>query len=203
MIPELVTPLWAIGVVGLASYLLGSIPFGVVITRLMGLGDVRQIGSGNIGATNVMRTGNKLAGGLTFALDAAKGAVAALVAGAMFGADAAQAAALAAFLGHLYPVYLGFKGGKGVATYLGLLFALAWPVALVTCATWLLTFKISRYSSLAGLTAVGMSSIYAGFMGYLPLVAVLVVMKVLVFLKHRDNIKRLWNRTEPRFKKKK
>jgi acyl phosphate:glycerol-3-phosphate acyltransferase len=202
MIPELVTPLWAIGMVGLLSYLVGSIPFGVVVARVMGLGDLRAIGSGNIGATNVMRTGNKMAGVLTFALDAAKGAIAALVAWAVFGADAAQAAALAAFLGHLYPVYLGFKGGKGVATFIGIVLALAWPVGLATCATWLVTFKASRYSSLAGLTACGMSSIYAAVMGYMPLVALLVVMKLMVFYKHRDNIKRLWNRTEPRFKKK-
>lgn len=202
MIPELVTPLWAIGLVGLLAYLLGSIPFGVVIARVMGLGDLRAIGSGNIGATNVMRTGNKLAGILTFVLDAAKGAIAAAIAWAIFGVDAAQAAALAAFLGHLFPVYLGFKGGKGVATFFGVVFLFAWPVGLVTAATWALTFKLSRYSSLAGLTAVGMSSIYAGLMGYLPVVALLVVMKVLVFWMHRENIKRLWNRTEPRFKKK-
>lgn len=202
MIPDLVTPLWAIGLVGLLGYLLGSVPFGVVVTRVMGLGDVRAIGSGNIGATNVMRTGNKLAGGLTFALDAAKGAVAAAIAWAIFGADAAQAAALAAFLGHLFPVYLGFKGGKGVSTFFGIVFLFAWPVGLVTAATWLVTFKLSRYSSLSGLMAVGMSSIYAGLMGYLPVVALLVVMKVLVFYMHRENIKRLWNRTEPRFKKK-
>jgi acyl phosphate:glycerol-3-phosphate acyltransferase len=202
MIPELVTPLWAIGVVGLLSYLVGSIPFGVVVARVMGLGDLRAIGSGNIGATNVMRTGNKLAGVLTFVLDAAKGAIAALIAWVVFGADAAQAAALAAFLGHLYPVYLGFKGGKGVATFIGIVLALGWPVGLATCATWLVTFKASRYSSLAGLTACGISSIYAALMGYMPLVALLVVMKVMVFYKHRDNIKRLWNRTEPRFKKK-
>ena len=202
MIPELVTPLWAIGLVGLVSYLVGSIPFGVVVARVMGLGDLRAIGSGNIGATNVMRTGNKLAGVLTFVLDAAKGAIAALVAWAVFGTDAAQAAALAAFLGHLYPVYLGFKGGKGVATFIGIVLALGWPVGLATCATWAVTFKASRYSSLAGLTACGMSSIYAALMGYMPMVALLVVMKVMVFYKHRDNIKRLWNRTEPRFKKK-
>lgn len=202
MIPELVTPLWLIGLVGLAAYALGSIPFGVVIAKLMGLGDLRTIGSGNIGATNVMRTGNKLAGIATFALDALKGAVAALLAGWLIAPDAGQAAALAAFIGHLYPVYIGFKGGKGVATFIGITLALAWPVGLATCATWIVTFKASRYSSLAGLTACGMSSIYAGFMGYLPVVAVLVVAKLLVFYKHRDNIVRLWNRTEPRFKKK-
>jgi glycerol-3-phosphate acyltransferase PlsY len=202
MIPELVTPLWLIGLVGLAAYALGSIPFGVVIAKLMGLGDLRSIGSGNIGATNVMRTGNKLAGIATFALDALKGAVAALLAGWLIAPDAGQAAALAAFIGHLYPVYIGFKGGKGVATFIGITLALAWPVGLATCATWIVTFKASRYSSLAGLTACGMSSIYAGVMGYLPVVAVLVVAKLLVFYKHRDNIRRLWNRTEPRFKKK-
>ena len=202
MMPELLSPLWLLGLIGLASYVLGSVPFGLVVARAMGLGDVRQIGSGNIGATNVMRTGNKLAGALTLLLDGGKGAVAVLIARVLAGEDAAQAAALAAFLGHLFPVFLGFRGGKGVATYLGVLLALAWPVGLATCATWVVTFKASRYSSLAGLTACGMSSIYAGVMGYLPVVVVLVVAKLLVFYKHRENIKRLWNRTEPRFKKK-
>ena len=181
MIPELVTPLWLIGLVGLAAYGLGSIPFGVVMARVMGLGDLRAIGSGNIGATNVMRTGNKAAGVATFALDALKGAAAALLAGWLIAPDAGQAAALAAFIGHLYPVYIGFKGGKGVATFIGIALALAWPVGLATCATWIVTFKASRYSSLAGLTACGMSSIYAAFMGYLPIVAVLVAAKLMVF----------------------
>jgi glycerol-3-phosphate acyltransferase PlsY len=199
--PEIVSPLWLLGLVGLVAYALGSIPFGVVIARLMGLGDLRTIGSGNIGATNVMRTGNKLAGALTFLLDAAKGGVAALLALVLIGPDAAQAAALAAFLGHLFPVYLGFKGGKGVATFLGITLALAWPVGLVTMATWLLTFKLSRYSSLSALVACGMSSLYAGLMGYMPIVVLLVVMKVLVFAMHRENIRRLLNRTEPRFRK--
>lgn len=202
MIPELVTPLWLLGLVGLVSYAVGSIPFGAVIARVMGLGDLCSVGSGNIGATNVMRTGNKAAGIATFALDALKGAIAALLAGWLIGPDAAQVAALAAFIGHLYPVYTGFKGGKGVAAFIGIALALAWPVGLATFATWIVTFKASRYSSLAGLTTCGMSSIYAGFMGYLPIVGVLVVAKILVFYKHRDNIKRLWNCTEPRFKKK-
>ena len=201
MIPDLVTPLWLIGLVGLAAYALGSIPFGVVIARVMGLGDLRAIGSGNIGATNVMRTGNKLAGVATFALDALKGAIAAVLAGWLIAPDAGQTAALAAFIGHLYPVYIGFKGGKGVATFIGITLALAWPVGLATCATWLVTFKASRYSSLAGLTACGMSSIYAAMMGYTSMIAVLLIAKLMVFYKHRDNIKRLWNRTEPRFKK--
>lgn len=201
--PEILSPLWLLGLIGLASYVLGSVPFGLVVTRAMGLGDVRQIGSGNIGATNVMRTGNKLAGALTLLLDAGKGAVAVLIARFAFGEDAAQVAALAAFLGHLYPVFLGFHGGKGVATYLGVLLALAWPVGLITCATWLIAFKLSRYSSLSALIAIGVSSFYAGFMGYLPLIAVLVVMKVLVFIRHKDNIRRLIARTEPRSPRKK
>lgn len=200
--PELMTPLWVLGLVGLAAYAVGSIPFGVVIARLMGLGNLRDIGSGNIGATNVMRTGNKLAGGLTFLLDAAKGGIAALVAFWTIGPDAAQVAALAAFLGHLYPVYIGFRGGKGVATFIGVTLALAWPVGLATCATWLVTFKLSRYSSLSALVACGFSSIYAAALGYMPLVALLVAMKLLVFYTHRDNIRRLLSRTEPRFKKK-
>ncbi|MGP9791944.1 glycerol-3-phosphate 1-O-acyltransferase PlsY [Roseinatronobacter sp. NSM] len=200
--PELMTQLWILGLVGLAAYAVGSIPFGVVIARVMGLGNLRDIGSGNIGATNVMRTGNKLAGGLTFLLDAAKGGIAALIAWWALGPDAAQVAALAAFLGHLYPVYIGFRGGKGVATFIGVALALAWPVGLATCATWLVTFKLSRYSSLSALVACGLSSIYAAVLGYVPLVALLVVMKLLVFYTHRDNIRRLLARTEPRFKKK-
>lgn len=202
MMPELSSPLVLIGLAGLLAYLIGSIPFGLVIARVMGLGNLRDIGSGNIGATNVMRTGNKLAGALTFLLDAAKGGIAALLALWAIGPDAAQAAALAAFLGHLYPVYQGFRGGKGVATFIGVTLALAWPVGLATCATWLLTFRLSRYSSLSALVACGLSSLYAGFLGYMPLVALLVVMKLLVFYTHRDNIRRLIARTEPRFKKK-
>lgn len=201
--PELLSPLWLLGLIGLGAYVLGSIPFGLVVTRAMGLGDVRQIGSGNIGATNVMRTGNKLAGALTLLLDAGKGVIAVLIARFAVGEDAAQVAALTAFLGHLYPVFLGFRGGKGVATYLGVLLALAWPVGLLTCATWLVAFRLCRYSSLSALIAIGLSSIFAGFMGYMPMVAVLVVMKVLVFIRHKDNIRRLIARTEPRSPRKK
>lgn len=200
--PDVMTPLWLLGLVGLVAYAVGSIPFGVVIARLMGLGNLRDIGSGNIGATNVMRTGNKLAGGLTFLLDAAKGGIAALIAWWAIGPDAAQVAALAAFLGHLYPVYIGFRGGKGVATFIGVTLVLAWPVGLATCATWLVTFKLSRYSSLSALVACGLSSIYAAALGYMSLVALLVAMKLLVFYTHRENIRRLLARTEPRFKKK-
>ncbi|MCC5993518.1 MAG: glycerol-3-phosphate 1-O-acyltransferase PlsY [Rhodobacteraceae bacterium] len=199
--PDIVTPLPMLALVALAAYALGAIPFGVVLARLMGLGDLREIGSGNTGATNVMRTGNKLAGALTFLLDAGKGAVAVLAAWAIFGVDGAQIAGLAAFLGHLYPVYLRFQGGKGVATFLGVTLAIAWPVGLLTCATWIATFKLSRYSSLSALVACGFSSIYAALLGHMPVVALLVVMKIFVFYRHRDNIRRLINRTEPRFRK--
>lgn len=200
--PELLTPFWLIGVVGLAAYLLGSVPFGVVVARVMGLGDLRQIGSGNIGATNVMRTGNKLAGFLTFALDAAKGGVAALLAWVWIGEDAAQVAALAAFLGHLYPVYLGFKGGKGVATFIGTALALAWPVGLAICATWALVFAASRISSLSALVATVLAPVMALVLGYGAMTVLFVVLGVMIFWKHADNIKRLLAGTEPRFTRK-
>ena len=200
--PEIITPFPLLALVALAAYALGSIPFGVVLAHLMGLGNLREIGSGNTGATNVMRTGNKLAGALTFLFHAGKGALAVLLAWALIGADGAQIAGLAAFLGHLYPLYLRFQGGKGVATFLGVTLAIAWPVGLLTCATWLLTFKLSRYSSLSALVACGFSSIYAALLGHMAVVALLVVMKILVFYRHRDNIRRLINRTEPRFRKK-
>ena len=200
--PELLTPFWSIGLVGLVAYMIGSIPFGVVVARVMGLGDLRAIGSGNIGATNVMRTGNKLAGALTFALDAGKGAIAALISWAVFGEDAAQAAALAAFLGHLYPVYLGFMGGKGVATFIGTALALAWPVALGVCAIWALVFRLSRTSSLAALVASAMSPVLALMLGYPSMAALFGVLTLMIFYKHIDNIRRLLTGTEARFDRK-
>jgi len=200
--PELLTPLWLLGIVGLVAYMIGSIPFGVVVARVMGLGDLRAIGSGNIGATNVMRTGNKAAGVLTFVLDAGKGAIAALVAWALLGEDAAQAAALAAFLGHLYPVYLGFKGGKGVATFIGTALALAWPIALGVCAIWALVFKLSRISSLAALVASAFSPVLALFFGYPSMAALFLILTAMIFYKHIENIRRLLTGTEARFDKK-
>ncbi|MFN7597798.1 MAG: glycerol-3-phosphate acyltransferase, partial [Cereibacter sp.] len=151
--------------VAAAAYLLGSVPFGLVITRALGLGDLRRIGSGNIGATNVLRTGNRAAAAATLGLDAAKGAVAVLLARAWAGPDAAQVAALCAFLGHLYPVWLGFRGGKGVATFLGTLLALAWPVGLAACATWAVTFAAGRISSLAALVAAGTAPVWVLALG--------------------------------------
>lgn len=200
--PELANPLWVLGLVGLAAYCLGSVPFGVVIARLMGLGDLRKIGSGNIGATNVMRTGNKLAGALTFLLDAGKGAIAALFAWAALGEDAAQVAALSAFLGHLYPVYLGFKGGKGVATFIGTAFALAWPVGLAICAIWVAVFALSRYSSLSALVATALSPLLIMVFGYGTMVALFVAFALMIFYKHIENIRRLLSGTESRFVRK-
>jgi glycerol-3-phosphate acyltransferase PlsY len=179
------------------GYVLGSIPFGLLITRAAGLGDVRNIGSGNIGATNVLRTGNKGLAALTLILDALKGTAAVLIAG-IYGPELALVAGFGAFLGHLFPVWLGFKGGKGVATYLGVLAGLAWKVALVFAAVWLAVAFIMRYSSLAALVAsmaVPLTLFYLGRIDYAVLFA---VMTVIVFIKHRANISRLLAGTESR-----
>jgi acyl phosphate:glycerol-3-phosphate acyltransferase len=185
------------------AYLLGSIPFGVVITRMMGLGDLRQIGSGNIGATNVLRTGNKPAAAATLILDAAKGGIAVLIARAMVGEDAAQLAALASFLGHLFPVWLGFKGGKGVATFLGILLALVWPIGLMACATWAVTAAISRISSVSALAASALTPGFLAFAGYSDAVLLTLVLAALVWIRHTANIRRLRDGTEPKIGKKK
>jgi acyl phosphate:glycerol-3-phosphate acyltransferase len=183
----------------LLSYLLGSIPFGVVITRLMHLGDLRSIGSGNIGATNVLRTGNKGAAALTLALDAGKGAVAVLVARALLADPLATAlAGLGAFLGHLFPVWLGFRGGKGVATFLGILLALAFPVGLIACATWLATAFAFRISSLAALVAAAAAPLWLWLLGPGEYVWLGAALAVLVFVRHHANIRRLAAGTEPR-----
>jgi len=187
----------------LIGYGLGSIPFGMILARVMGLGNLRVIGSGNIGATNVLRTGNKKAAALTLLLDGAKGAVAVLLArgfGAGFGAgeDAVQLAALAAFLGHCYPVWLGFRGGKGVATFLGLWLALAWPVGVACCATWALTALLGRTSSLAALMAAASSTIWIVFLGAGSALVLGLILTLLVFWRHRANITRLRAGTEPR-----
>ncbi len=190
---ELVLALWAA-----LGYLLGSIPFGLVLSRLMGLGNLRDIGSGNIGATNVLRTGNKPAAALTLLLDAAKGAVAVLLARWLAGEDAAQLAALLAFLGHCFPVWLGFRGGKGVATFLGLLLALFWPVGLACCATWAAAALIWRISSLAAITAASTSTVWMALLGAQPMLLLGIALTVLVFFTHRANIKRLRAGTEPK-----
>jgi acyl phosphate:glycerol-3-phosphate acyltransferase len=185
--------------VAVLAYALGSVPFGVVMARVMGLGDLRQIGSGNIGATNVLRTGSKSAALATLVLDGAKGGVAVLIAGGMLGADAAQVAGLAAFVGHLYPVWLRFQGGKGVATFIGTVLALAWPVGLGICAVWAAVFAVTRISSLSALAAAGMSGFIAFVLGRFDLLALVLVLTVMIYAKHRANITRLRAGTEPRF----
>ena len=185
------------------AYLLGSIPFGIVITRAMGLGDLRQIGSGNIGATNVLRTGNKGAALATLLLDAAKGGIAVLVARWLMAEDAAQLAGLAAFLGHLFPVWLGFKGGKGVATFLGILIALAWPVGLAACGTWAVSALITRTSSIAALVAAATSSFWLFWFGEGRLLILVFILTVLVYLRHSENLRRIKAGTEPKIGAKK
>lgn len=193
----MITVLWA-----LIGYVLGSIPFGLVIARALGLGDLRQIGSGNIGATNVLRTGNKPAALATLLLDSGKGAIAVLLARYFVGETAALVAGAAAFLGHCFPVWLGFRGGKGVATFLGTLIALHWPLGLAACGIWLLTALVSRISSLSALLAAALIPVFAGAMGLWPLAAATGFMAVLIFVRHRPNIARLLDGTEPRIGRK-
>ena len=172
------------------GYLLGSIPFGLLLTRAAGLGDVRTIGSDNIGATNVLRTGNKGLAATTLLLDMLKGTAAVLVAG-NYGAEPAIAAGLGAFIGHLFPVWLGFKGGKGVATYIGVLFGLMWQVGLLFLAIWIAVAFAFRYSSLSALTACVVIPIVLWFLDRPDLAILFAVMSVIVFMKHRANIARL------------
>jgi glycerol-3-phosphate acyltransferase PlsY len=179
------------------GYLLGSIPFGLLLTRLAGLGDIRAIGSGNIGATNVLRTGNKLLALAVLLLDSGKGAAAVLVLG-IAGPDAAIAAGLGAVLGHLFPVWLRFKGGKGVATTLGTLLALAWPVGVIACATWLAMAVAFRISSLAALTAMAAAPVAAWFIEGPEISAAALAIALLVWWRHAANIRRLIAGAEPR-----
>jgi glycerol-3-phosphate acyltransferase PlsY len=178
------------------GYLLGSIPFGLVLTKLAGTEDLRSIGSGNIGATNVLRTGRKGLAAATLLLDALKGTVAVIVAGYLAGAEAAMLAGLGAFLGHLFPVWLKFKGGKGVAVYIGILIGLFWPAAVLFCAIWLVTAVISRYSSLSALIASFITPIFLWWYGHPALAALFALLTVLLFYMHRANIGRLMAGTE-------
>ena len=185
------------------GYLLGSIPFGLVLTRAAGLGDVRDIGSGNIGATNVLRTGNKGIAALTLLLDLLKGTAAVLIGhaiGALGGVAilASLAAGLAAFIGHTYPVWLGFKGGKGVATYIGVLLGLNWPGALAFCSVWLLVAILSRYSSLSAVVAAIVTPIWLLTVGDYATAILAALLSVLLIYKHRANIHRLVAGEEPR-----
>lgn len=192
-----------VAVAVLVGYLLGSIPFGLVLTRLAGLGDIRRIGSGNIGATNVLRTGNRPLAAATLLLDGGKGAAAVFLCAPIAGQEAALAAGLAAVLGHNFPVWLQFKGGKGVATTLGVLLAAAWPVGVGACLTWLIIAAIFRYSSLAALVALAMAPAYAWGLGERAVAALALALAVLSFIRHHANIRRLTRGEEPKIGAKK
>ena len=184
------------------GYLLGSIPFGLIFTRMAGLGDIRDIGSGNIGATNALRTGNKWVAGATFLCDAGKGAAAVLLIKYVAPEDMAlplsMIAAATAFLGHLYPLWLRFKGGKGISTFIGINLALYWPVGLLFCATWLAVAVIFRYSSLAALIAALATPLYLYLFDRLDLAPLSIVLVALIYFAHRENISRLLSGNESR-----
>jgi glycerol-3-phosphate acyltransferase PlsY len=178
------------------GYLLGSIPFGVVLTRLAGTQDLRSIGSGSIGTTNVLRTGRKDLAAATLVGDMLKGTIAVIISGYFGGPDAAMLAALGAFLGHLFPVWLNFRGGKGVAVYIGVLLGLFWPAALLFCLIWLAVAVLTRYSSLSALIASLVTPVLLWWLGHLALAALFAVLTLLLFYMHRENIKRLLSGTE-------
>src|ERR1700761_6003825 len=180
----------------LIGYLLGSIPFGLVLTKFAGTQDLRSIGSGNIGAPNVLRTGRKGLAAATLVCDMLKGTHAVVLAGTYGGPEAAMLAGLAAFLGHLFPVWLKFRGGKGVAVYIGVLLGLFWPAAVVFCVLWLATAATSRYSSLAALVASFITPLFLWWFGQPALAALSAVLTLLLFYMHRENIKRLQSGTE-------
>ena len=202
--------LLTLGLVAIGGYLLGSIPFGVILTRAAGAGDVRNIGSGNIGATNVLRTGRKDLAVATLILDAGKGAIALLIARYLFGEAAGAIAGGAAFMGHLFPVWLGFKGGKGVATFFGLILAACWPLGLLAAATWLIVAFALRYSSLAALVAAALTPLYAllplpmlGLPAPAPILILAIFTAVLIYIRHHENIARLLKGAEPKIGAKK
>lgn len=194
------SPALAFAASAVGGYLLGSIPFGVIATRLGGTGDIRKVGSGSIGATNVLRTGRRDLALITLLGDGGKGAAAVLIAGAVFSPLAAVVAGGAAFLGHLFPVWLGFRGGKGVATFYGILFAIAWPVGLAAGATWIAMALVFRISSLAGLTAAALTPVWFLLLHQATAARLVLAvgMAVLIFLRHEGNIRRLLKGEEPR-----
>lgn len=200
--PDITSAPLALILVATLGYLLGSIPFGIVMARLFGLGDLREIGSGNIGATNVLRTGNKLAAFLTLLGDAGKGGGAVLLARLLIGEDAAQVAGVFAFLGHCFPVFLGFRGGKGVATWLGTMLALSVPVGLVACVTWLITAALMRISSLSALVAAALSPVVAVLFDQSDMAFLATGLAALIFYRHKANIIRILAGEEPKIGKK-
>lgn len=201
--PEIITAPYLLCFVAVASYLLGSIPFGLVIAKLMGLGDLRQIGSGNIGATNVLRTGSKSAALATLLLDAGKGGIAVLLARFFVGEDAAQLAGLAAFIGHIFPVWLNFNGGKGVATYLGTLLALSFFAGFIACMTWLVFALLFRISSLAALAAAALMPLWLHLIGLPDYIILAALLGALIWMRHAGNIRRILNGSEKKIQLKK
>ncbi len=192
----LTSPFSVAGLALVVGYLFGSIPFGMILTRLAGTPDLRSIGSGNIGATNVLRTGRKGLAAATLIGDILKGTVAVIIAGRFGGPDAAMLAALGAFLGHLFPVWLGFKGGKGVAVYIGVLLGLFWPAALAFCVIWLVVAWLTRYSSAAALIASALTPPLLWLDGHTALALLFAILSVLLWYMHRTNLGRLWAGTE-------
>jgi acyl phosphate:glycerol-3-phosphate acyltransferase len=191
---------WLLGCL-LGGYLMGSIPFGLILTRALGLGDLRRIGSGNIGATNVLRTGNKKAAAATLLLDGLKGFVPVAVAFAMFGPLPSHLAGIGAFLGHLFPIWLGFRGGKGVATFLGVLFGLTWAAGVIACLTWLAVAALTRISSASALVAAALAPVVLFALDERDALWVGVLLALAIVLTHRANIARLIAGTEPRIGK--
>ncbi|VAW02716.1 Acyl-phosphate:glycerol-3-phosphate O-acyltransferase PlsY (EC 2.3.1.n3) [hydrothermal vent metagenome] len=189
----LILLLWAV-----IGYALGSVPYGMVLARLMGLGNLREIGSGNTGATNVLRTGSKKAAFATVLLDGGKGAVAVVLARVIAGEDAAQLAGLMAVLGHCFPVWLRFRGGKGVATYLGLMLALSWQVGLIACLSWLVVALLTRLSSFAAISAAAFATVWVMVFGPPQMFVLAAILTLLIYLRHSENIKRLRAGTEPK-----
>ena len=185
----------------LFGYLLGSIPFGLLLTRFAGMGDVRDIGSGNIGATNVLRTGNKKIAALTLLGDLLKGTVAVKIAG-FFGPDAAVLAGFGAFIGHCFPVWLKFKGGKGVATFIGILLGFSWKVVIIFAVAWLSLAAITRYSSLAALVSSLVSTAALFYFGHIQWGELFAVLSVILWIRHKENIKRLLEGKESKIGKK-
>ena len=198
MIPALELGLINIFLVILFAYLIGSIPFGIIISKIMGLGNLRNIGSGNIGATNVLRTGNKLAAILTLIFDLLKGAISVIITYYIFNDTTAQIAALSSFLGHCFPIWLKFKGGKGVATFIGISLALYWPAGILICLTWVLTAFLSRISSLSALISSLSSILWVWILGVPSAVFVMTVLTILIWYRHIENIKRIIKNTEPK-----
>lgn len=198
MIPALELGLMNIFLVILFAYLIGSIPFGIIISKIMGLGNLRNIGSGNIGATNVLRTGNKLAAILTLIFDLLKGAIAVIITYYIFNDTTAQIAALSSFLGHCFPIWLKFKGGKGVATFIGISLALYWPAGILICLTWVLIAFLSRTSSLSALISSLSSILWVWILGVPSAVFVMTVLTILIWYRHIENIKRIIKNTEPK-----